>query len=386
MKRIRLLGFFLVLLLLLGEAAARLLFPALPPRPEAPWSQQHPYIRSDWIPGTRMARNVEGIGGQEGVFELKINEFGFRSQSMKTAQKPPGTLRLFFLGGSTTENLLLPEEKTFSYLVERKLAEALPHLRFESVNAGISGYMASDVLALFLFKVTHYEPDLVTVMSAVNDLRYGTVPTYDPVRNPDLERKKYRPDHEPGAGVLLKKILRKSRLFRLVESRMWGNLREALKLKYAGAGKELEKAVAERMRAPVTEVPPSKALGPFIKSLREIIFIARGHGIRLLLMTEPSLYQENPPEEIQRRLWMGLVRPEVNLSHAFMLREMERFNAAVRRLSQEEGVELIDLEKEIPKDLDHFYDDVHLTVRGSERAASVIASYLLTSEKGSLVE
>ena len=84
------------------------------------------------------------------------------------------------------------------------------------------------------------------------------------------------------------------------------------------------------------------------------------------------------PPEMEEKLWMGLMRkPEVNLSTEFLLREMIRFNDAVRKLSTQYDVELIDLEKEVPKDLDHFYDDVHFTPEGSKRVAEVITTYLL---------
>lgn len=50
----------------------------------------------------------------------------------------------------------------------------------------------------------------------------------------------------------------------------------------------------------------------------------------------------------------------------------------MRGLSGKPGVGLIDLEKEIPKDLDRFYDDVHLTPEGVRHAGEAITVYLMT--------
>jgi len=136
----------------------------------------------------------------------------------------------------------------------------------------------------------------------------------------------------------------------------------------------------ERRMRPFTEISESESLGDFIRYLEDLISVAKGHSIRLILMTEPFVYQENLPPEIDEKLWSGWLGAAshytVNLSPEFLLRESHRFNEALRELSRKHAVELIDLEREIPKDLDHFADDVHLTPQGAARAARVIARYL----------
>ena len=160
----------------------RLLIPIDPKQKTLDRSEDHPYIRTDWVPNFERTYIIDGIAGQTGVMNFKINEFGFRSSSMKTAKKPAGVYRIFFVGGSTTEELYLPEEKTFPFLVEKKLSREFPLRRFESINGGISRYLAADTFAALVYKVLYYEPDLVVVMLGINDLIYGTIPTYGPAR------------------------------------------------------------------------------------------------------------------------------------------------------------------------------------------------------------
>ena len=116
-----------------------------------------------------------------------------------------------------------------------------------------------------------------------------------------------------------------------------------------------------------------------------MIFAAKGHGVRLIFMTEPFVYQKNLPPEIDEKLWigwLGAIRSlKINLSPDFLLREMNRFNDAVRALSRKHQIELIDLEREIPKDLDHFYDDVHFSPEGAKRAARVVTEYLILNQE-----
>lgn len=372
---------FMILCLIglgLGEILTRIFIPIDPDKILIDRTSEHPYIRTDWVPGFRTTYVIEGIGGQTGTMELAINDFGFRSSSMKTAKKPPGTYRIFFLGESTTECIYLPEEKTFSSLVEQNLSRAFPGKRFESMNGGISGYLAADTLALLIYKVMYYEPDLVVVMHAINDLRYGTVPTYDPIRRTNYQKIYYRPGYNEGIGKPLAKALKRSHFLTLIKWRLINRIFPPEAEKYKTKLEQYEAFRRKRRETRSSDIAESKSLDEFIKNLEEIIFIARGHGVRLILMTEPFIYQKNMSPEVNEKLWMGYLEESgINLSNGFLLREMNRFNNAVRELARKHNVELIDLEREIPKDLDHFYDDVHFTPKGSRKAAEVIASSLL---------
>jgi len=337
----------------------------------------HPYLRCDWIPNSKTTYNVDGIGGQKGPVSFQINPFGFRSSSMKTAQKPAGTTRIFFLGGSTTECVILPEEKTFPYLVEKKLSEAFPNKHFECINSGMSGTLAADMLATLIYKVMYYEPDIIFYMQAVNDLRYGAFPSYDPVNRPDYRRKSGHSNLSEEAKELLRKILKQSRFLTLIKWRIINRFfppeSERLKTKMD----EYNESRKLRRDTPFTEVSESKSLEDYVKYLKEMIYICKGHNIRLILMTEPFIYQKETPGEIDKNLWMGYFpKHGINLSNKFLSDEMNRFNGAVRQLAKEYNVELIDLEKEIPKNLTYFYDDVHFTPQGTYLVAKIIGNYL----------
>ncbi len=364
--------------LILGEILTRIFIPLDPYERSLDQSKDHPYIRTDWVPGFKKTYIVEGIGGQKGSMELKINEFGFRSRSMQTAKKSAGTSRVFFLGGSTTEEIYLPEEKTFPFLVEKKLTDSL-HLPMESINNGISGYLAADVLAVLVYKVMYYEPDAVVVMLGVNDLRYGVVPSYDPIHRPNYRKDLYSPDFKESPKELISKLLKHSHFLTLIKWRLVNRIFPPDAEKFKSKLEEYDSWRKERRGNPFTDVAESKSLDDFIKYMKEIIFIAQGHGLRLILMTEPSIYQENLPKEIDEKLWMGWLGAasslKINLSPEFLFREMNRFNDAVRTLSKDYNVELIDLEKEIPKTLDYFYDDVHFTPKGAQKVSEVVTSY-----------
>jgi hypothetical protein len=125
----------------------------------------------------------------------------------------------------------------------------------------------------------------------------------------------------------------------------------------------------------VTEFPNVRY---FIQYLRMFVGACKGQGIRVILMTEPSLYAEDLSEEARSRLWCAFHPQEgVNPSLASITRGMQVYCQAVRDTAAALGVELIDLENEVPKTLDLLFDDVHYTVKGSEKVAEVVGSYLM---------
>ncbi len=373
--------FFGLVVWALGEILTRIFIPFDPKKQTFDRTEAHPYIRTDWVPGFERTYLIEGIAGQTGSMQFKINEFGFRARSMKSQKKTPGTYRIFFLGGSTTESLYLPEEKTFPSLVEKKLSEARVGSRFESINGGISGYLAADVLSLFIYKVLYYEPDAVVIMLGVNDLLSGTFPDYDPIRRTNYRKAVYGKESDEDRWRPFAHLFKHSHFLTLIKWRLINRIFPPDAEKYKNSLEQYEAFRRGRKAHPFTERVESKGMDDFMKHVKEIVYIAQGHGVRLIFMTEPSVYQKNMPPEIDEKLWMGWLGAirsyPINLSNDFLTSEMRRFNDAVRELGREQGIELIDLDSQIPKDLEHFYDDVHLTPLGAEKAAQVITSYFL---------
>jgi hypothetical protein len=46
------------------------------------------------------------------------------------------------------------------------------------------------------------------------------------------------------------------------------------------------------------------------------------------------------------------------------------------RVAREEGVEALDLQNRVPRDLEHYYDDMHHTPKGCALVARLIADHL----------
>jgi hypothetical protein len=56
-----------------------------------------------------------------------------------------------------------------------------------------------------------------------------------------------------------------------------------------------------------------------------------------------------------------------------MRKGMAQFNGAAKAVAAQRGAAFVDLDAAVPRDLDHFHDDVHLTRAGNERVADAVA-------------
>jgi len=131
------------------------------------------YAKRDPIYGYRLKENVQ-------VEEYKINSLGFRSFEF-TKKKPNNTLRIFFIGGSTTfgsnaggNEYAIPDILNFILNSNSKL------YKFEVINAGVLGYSTWQN-KLKVREIFSYEPDLVFIMDGftdavrANDLSYEEI-------------------------------------------------------------------------------------------------------------------------------------------------------------------------------------------------------------------
>jgi hypothetical protein len=64
---------------------------------------------------------------------------------------------------------------------------------------------------------------------------------------------------------------------------------------------------------------------------------------------------------------------------------LEMYNDVTRRAAKEEGVWIVDLARDMPKDSTYFYDGIHFTNEGAEKVAELLGIPLLdvlTSRSG----
>lgn len=118
----------------------------------------------DQYRGWALRPGMQGWDVKEGEAYVSVNHEGFRGPET-TIAKPPGTLRVAVLGDSFTEAQQVPEDRTFSAVIERTLpgCAALHGRKVEVLNFGVNGYGTTQELMTLRHQVWQFSPDLVVL-------------------------------------------------------------------------------------------------------------------------------------------------------------------------------------------------------------------------------
>jgi len=101
---------------------------------------------------------------------MNMNSHGFRGAEI-LKEKPDETFRIFIVGGSTTFAIRAPsDEHTIPGHLQQIFDNLSLNKRIEVINAGIDGITSVDELQLVKTKLVDFEPDLIIIYDAHNDL------------------------------------------------------------------------------------------------------------------------------------------------------------------------------------------------------------------------
>jgi lysophospholipase L1-like esterase len=117
----------------------------------------------------RLAANQKLPEGDWPLRGLISNAEGLREDHEIPLDKPPGELRLLFLGDSCTFGYGLLHREGFVYRLEAKLRAAFPQAHLQCINAGVPGYTLFQGLRFLETRGFRYQPDLVVLNFGWND-------------------------------------------------------------------------------------------------------------------------------------------------------------------------------------------------------------------------
>jgi len=281
---------------------------------------------------------------------IQTDEHGFRSPPL-AMPKPPGTLRLAFLGASTTFcSQVASNERTWPHLVRVALQEHYRELRIEHVNAGVTSYCVADSLQNFEERVAAVDPDVVVICQLANDLAVDThalaesAGLAEPARTPGwLER-----------TSLLVRLIRKNAAF------------QASQREGRGAGPKL----ASDMDALAAR---------FEERLVTLVERARETAEVVALLTFSTKFSRDQPLEAQLANMEQSFTFMSYLAPADLHAGFEAYNRAIERAAARTGAVLIDTRGSLQGKAALFADSVHLSDAGCAAMADCVTRGLLDS-------
>ena len=136
----------------------------------------HPLALRDQFTGYR-------LNPAYGRVDRQHDAQGFRRDRDVALEKPPNTVRIFIIGGSTaygyTTNMpeytdnrwrLLYNNQTIDYYLEQKLNQAFPAKNWEVINAAAPNFQMNQELAEIESVLLRYRPDCIILLDGHNDL------------------------------------------------------------------------------------------------------------------------------------------------------------------------------------------------------------------------
>lgn len=329
-------------------------------------------------PGT-----MPGVGGPT-VF--RVNSDGIRGDELAADYE----YRILAVGGSTTECLFLDQEVSWPYALQKKLNN-LKGPKAWVGNAGKAGLSTREHYMHVKYLLPQFSKvDAVVILAGFNDLirRLIEDEKYDPLFLQHYDYWEPRLIRGAFSETPYYKGKYRFRTGYYDESAV-GSL--VVRLKYLYSRRELVqdesgsifinfRNLRKNAKEFVDDLPDlSSGLEEYETNLGRIIDMVRARSIRIVFMTQPTMYRPDMTQEEKALLWCGWIESTKSgryYSEKALAAGIKNYNETLLRVCRARGVECIDLASMIPKNTTAFYDDVHFNDRGSLMTAEIIAQYL----------
>jgi hypothetical protein len=290
-------------------------------------------------------------GGEVSVFGKRatLDRLGYRSPERPRA-KPPGVRRILLAGGSTTFDVLAPDDaSTWPRLLETRLGR-----NAEVWNAGFPGWTSQENVISLAIRDLDLAPDLAVLYQGINDLQPASHEPFDPMYehgHAELARRALGLELPPpswlGRSLLVEKLGDLGRK----PADPW----EAL----GGPGGPM------RRRDHITP----EGIAAFERNVRSFAALARSRGVGVLLVTQPVRIRAASREADLSYLagWYPELLP------TSVPGELERLNDVLRRLAGEGVGELADAAREIAWEDADFGDPMHYADPGRRKLVEYLA-------------
>jgi lysophospholipase L1-like esterase len=330
---------------------------------------------------------MPGISGES---RFESNSLGIRGDEPRSSH----TYRILAIGGSTTECLYLDQFETWPYLLQKTLNENAPFHNVWVGNAGMGGRTTRHHLtAMRYLPLKEMRVDAVIFLVGFNDFskRLSQDESYDPhfLARPGANEKLV---YETFRGTSMRPytnspFFKKTALWQMLMKAKEMFLRKNIEVqdeagRFYVTWRELRQGASEIRN----ELPKlSSALEEYARNINMIIDVAQQKSVRLIFLTQPTMWKPGLSEELSSLLWGGRVGALQQISgkpyYSVEALEigMKRYNEILLNICQTRGMECIDL-SDLEKDTTVFYDDAHFNESGARKISMVLSNHILGRE------
>jgi hypothetical protein len=303
---------------------------------------------------------------------LVTNKFGFRGAEIPF-QKPARTIRIAFLGASTTvdqHNYSHAYPEYVGYWLNLWAKSQHLNIKFDVINAGASGYHSEDIAARFVNEVLPLQPDIAIYYEGANQFWPNSFIKF---KNPNVAL------HRPQMILSVSAITRYS-------SFITDLILAYNKIFFANAKEPAKPAYSVEWPAAVNETNPdlSSSELPFDlkRSINSFNLILKNAQQQKVLFIPTSFVWNVYPGLILHYPHDMYIYSQLNttfwpFSYAWIHRYSNFQNNVYRKFAQQNHLYFIDIDEYFPRDNNLFVDGIHGTPTGVRMLAWVELQQLI---------
>ena len=316
---------------------------------------------------------------------LTINSLGFRGEEIPV-KKTFGTYRIFVLGGSTVLNREVEFENNLVRLLEKKLRVRYPNRKIEVINAGKDYYTSEHSLIQYMFKISDLNPDLIIMWHGANDM--GVSCTIEEI----VSHGEYKSDYSHMFGavanivfdyfrpqpVIQLKLISLDFLIKAMQDNLYSDLLKNLQ------NKAREKAARDFKNGINTvTVHRFPSIESYNRNLSYFVDLTEKKGIKLILGNQPTLIKkDNTIAELEKIIFPGLGCKKDNMYYSLesLVYGLNLFNSETKKISEENNIMFLDLDKNLPKNLEYYLDGFHYTKKGNKQISDTLYDFIISRQ------
>lgn len=311
----------------------------------------------------------EVVPGMYGLQRGTTDEKGFRVTPPIDYMNKHGAIRMFALGGSTTDQTSLGDENTWTHLVQETLKNTVRAI--EVVNAGLTGTRARNHLVVFKH-VLKFKPDIAMFLIGGNDALSHIAPSFvDKEDKSDLAQYWLHPLNTPIArfcGWIWTHFY-----FQTGSTKVSQSTHTEHWVKGAGFHNPNDNSLN---RSGKRIFRPERVSINYQESLSQIAQVCKASYVKCLFIVQPNAYSPQASQALRERYWMTPPFESYTLSLEDMIYIYSLYANYARDFAKSHDIALCDLVPEISPSEENFYDDVHFNIEGSRKVAAVVARCL----------
>jgi lysophospholipase L1-like esterase len=331
--------------------------------------------RAAYIRNPGWAMQIRNNGLLPNVYEdhlYQVNKLGIRGELPKFGSKP----KIAVFGGSTVEDWVLKDSKTWPQQLATQLADCEPDIWV--ANLGKAGVNARHHL-IQLPEIQKYMPrfDMFVVLLGLNDFLYD-LNIHHPIITPEdwWRRQALMYDHSDEGSLAITAISK--RLYQQFVTNKKGGIPTS---DFGHYQKYLRDAYAKVTNEQwITSMPDlTSHISTYRKTISDLKAYADAYGAHIVFVTQPYVWSRDMTNETKAQIYAGFIGSDIGspktkwYTTTALESGLSAYNDALIDKCQTDRLACVDAAGKLPKSAEFFFDDFHFSERGAREIGRIVA-------------